>query len=609
LIIEKTEGNPLFMEETFEVLLEEGALKRNGIIKLVKPLRELRIPPTVQDILAARIDRLPMQQKNLLQTLAVIGTEFRLGLVRRLVAYPEEELERMLAALQLGEFIYEQPASGDIEYIFKHALTHDVAYKSVLVDRRRMLHERTGAALESIYAESLNDYVAKLAYHYARSANPGKAVEYSLRACRQCSERAAYVEAVGHLETGLPLLQQLPDDDRRADLELDLRIASLTALTTTRGYGSPEGERSATRALGLCRRPGTDWEKPWLALAGLFRPTIVRPDIPRALEIATEMLALAEPQESAEHIAQSVGTVAFANLSAGAFELADRGFEQTVAMYESIRKSPTRRPRRLLDDATMTPATSCALWSWNLWFLGYPDQALDRVAIATALARESGSKSNLEAVHNYALNVHHLRRELDQTRERCESTAALSTELGNPFRLARAEIYLGWIDAVSGDLERGVARMRQSLSNYEATSAQTGTDYYLALIATAMGWMGRFEEALRTIEGGFPIIERSGGRWNYAEVYRLNGELLLAQDSSNAARAERCFRAAVEIAREQRAKSWELRATTSLARLLWKQSKREEARAILAEIFGWFTEGFDTADLKDARALLDELGK
>ena len=175
------------MEETVQVLFEEGALVRNGIVKLTRPLRELKIPPTVQEILASRIDRLAPDQKDLLQTLAVIGTEFKLGLVRKVAVKPGPELEPMLSELQLGEFIYEQPAVGDIEYIFKHALTHDVAYNSVLNERRRLLHGRIGAALESIYAESLDDHVAELAHHYARSGNPGKGVEYCLRAVRQCA--------------------------------------------------------------------------------------------------------------------------------------------------------------------------------------------------------------------------------------------------------------------------------------------------------------------------------------------------------------------------------------------------------------------------------------
>jgi predicted ATPase len=198
------------MEETVQTLFEDGALVRNGVVRLTRSLNQLAIPATVQDILAARIDRLPIEQKDLLQILAVIGTEFRLAIVRKLTELPDQELEQRLAALQLSEFIYEQPASGDVEYIFKHALSRDVAYKSVLNERRRRLHERTGSALESIYAESLDDHVAVLAYHYSRSDNAGKAAEHCLRACQRYGGRASYAEAVMHFETGLAALRGLP---------------------------------------------------------------------------------------------------------------------------------------------------------------------------------------------------------------------------------------------------------------------------------------------------------------------------------------------------------------------------------------------------------------
>src|SRR5260370_32918193 len=213
LIIEKTEGNPFFMEETVQMLLDEGALVRNGTVKLTKSLGELRIPPTVQAILAARIDRLAPDHKDLLQTLAVIGTEFKFGLVRKVAAQPELELEPMLSELQLAEFIYEEPSVGDLEYTFKHALTHDVAYHSVLNERRRLLHERVGEALESIYADSLDDHIAKLAHHYARSGNPAKAVKYCLRAVRQCADLGSNGEAVAQFEKGLEQLHKLPDDN------------------------------------------------------------------------------------------------------------------------------------------------------------------------------------------------------------------------------------------------------------------------------------------------------------------------------------------------------------------------------------------------------------
>ncbi len=201
----------------------------------------------------------------------------------------------MLSELQLGEFIYEQPAVGDVEYIFKHALTHDVAYNSVLNERRRMLHERIGAALESIHADSLEDHVAELAHHYARSGNPGKAVEYCLRAVQQCAARASFAEAVAQFETGLEQLQKLPDDDRRAELELDLRIAAaVSQWQLPRAPPRPKHEKSSARPTELRQRLTIDFEKTWFALGAAFLVQFVRPDMRKACEVAGELIALAE---------------------------------------------------------------------------------------------------------------------------------------------------------------------------------------------------------------------------------------------------------------------------------------------------------------------------
>jgi predicted ATPase len=229
LIIDKTEGNPFFMEEMVQTLFEQGALARNGSVNLSRPLAELKIPPTVQAILASRIDRLSPAEKDLLQTLAVIGKEFALGLVRAATASPQDELERMLQHLQLGEFIYEQPAFPDPEYSFKHALTQDVAYHSVLTQRRRLLHGRIGAAIEKLHANRLEDHLADLAHHFARSADSAKAVEYLLKAGQNAAQRSASREALDRFELGLRLLDQLPAGPARDQQELAIRVCALVA--------------------------------------------------------------------------------------------------------------------------------------------------------------------------------------------------------------------------------------------------------------------------------------------------------------------------------------------------------------------------------------------
>jgi adenylate cyclase len=550
-------------------------------------------------MVAARIDRLPEHEKELLQILAVIGKEFRLALARRIIDKPDDELERMLTQLQLAEFIYEQPGAGDIEYTFKHVHTRDVAYNQVLVERRKVLHERIGSALESLYANSLDDHLVELAYHYSLSSNAEKAVEYCRRACEQSSDRASYAEAVGHFETGLARLQELPDDDGRAELELDLRNAVGTALFTLKGYSSPEGERSAARALELSRRPGVFWEKSWIALNGLYANALTRPSHSKARELARHLLALAQQYGSVDLTAESLFLLAFPEMCSGDFELAAESFERSISMFETT----TSRISSLAWRRSIAHVTVYAVCAWNSWFLGFPDRAVRLTDKAFALAR--ASKAAEEGILPYAVWVFFLRRQPERARETAEALATLATELGNPFRRALGEFHLGWFDTTRQGRPEGIARMRQGLADFRAIGSTTTSSYLLALIAQAQCLFARYDEALVAIDEAFAV--ESDERAFDAEVHRMKGELLLAKDAPNATEAEKSFRSAMDIARRQKAKSWELRAKTSLARLLRDGGRRDEARKLLSEIYNWFTEGFDTADLKDAKALLDEL--
>jgi predicted ATPase len=245
------------MEETVQALFDEGALNRSdGTVTLVKPLASLRIPPTVQTILAAGIDQLRNDEKNLLQTLAVLGREFVFSLVRAVAGRSEEELERLFANLQLGEFVYEQPSISDVEYIFKHALTQEVAYNSILLERRKQLHEDAGLAIESLYSTSLDDHVADLAHHFSRSANQEKAVEYLRLAGMQAMSRSALPQAVQNLESALALLKTSPESPARDQLELQVLNPLGTAYIAVRGYAAPEVGPVFQRARALCEIGG-----------------------------------------------------------------------------------------------------------------------------------------------------------------------------------------------------------------------------------------------------------------------------------------------------------------------------------------------------------------
>ncbi|MBV8137799.1 MAG: AAA family ATPase [Deltaproteobacteria bacterium] len=603
LIIERTEGNPFFMEEMYQAMLEDGVIARNGAVKLMKPLQSARLPTTVQGVLAARIDRLPADAKQLLQTLSVIGREFPMSLIRAVLTKSDDELNKMLNDLQLGEFIYEQPALGDIEFIFKHALTQEVASNSVLQERRKLLHERIGAAMEALYADRVEDHVAELARHYSRSANPAKAVEYCQRACQQSSDRASYAEAVGYFESGLARLQELPDDDKRAELELDFRNTVHVALITLKGYGSPEGERSAARALELSRRPGVSWEKSWLAIFGLCNISALRANVSRAIELATQMLAIAEQHGNDELTAESLYLLALAQMFAGKFEFAAKCFDRAISIYETMPTASGGIGSRQNISHTGSYSFSVV----NTWFLGFPSRAATKMDRVFTIARSLGSKAIDESVHNYAIFFFSVVGGRERMREHAEALVTLATELGNSFRRAVGELYLGWFDSIACDRPDSTTRMQSALADFRATGALTMTPAFLSYIARSQGRFGHHEEALATIDEALAVVEETSERAFEAEVHRINGELLLARGVSNAMVAEQSFRRAIEVARRQKAKSWELRATTSLARLLRDTGRRAEARAVLAEIYDWFTEGFDTTDLKDAKALLDEL--
>jgi predicted ATPase len=293
LIVERTGGNPFFIEEIVQGLFDEGALVRNGSVKVTRSLSQLRLPTTVQGILAARIDRLSAEQKDLLQTLAVIGRESPFDLIRRMAATAASQLERTLADLQAGDFIYKQPAAGNVEYVFKHALTQEVAYNSLLIERRKQLHKRAGQALESIFAGQLDDHLTQLAHHYSHCDNIEKAIDYLGRAGQQALQRFAHVDAVARLSTAIDLLQKLPDSAERTQRELPLQMALGRALIVLKGWAAPEVERAFSRALEICEGMG-DPPDLYFALYGLYTMYHVRGAFFAARERAQQLLHRAQ---------------------------------------------------------------------------------------------------------------------------------------------------------------------------------------------------------------------------------------------------------------------------------------------------------------------------
>ena len=595
LIIEKTEGNPFFMEEAVQVLLDEGVLVRDGAaVRLTKALGELKIPPTVQGILAARIDRLPADAKELLQTLAVIGREFPLSLIRAVVPKAEDELNRLLNDLQLGEFIYEQPAVGDTEYIFKHALTQEVAYNSVLMERRQQLHERTAAALETLYKTSVEEHLAKLAHHYGRSANPDKAVEYLTRAGQQARERSAFAEAQAQLQQGLEWIKKLPEAPERDARELELASTLAQVLMVTRGYTAPETRATAERALGLAEKSGT-LAQLVAQVFGVWRGVVVTGDHTTAGLLADRILALAQREGSPA----SFGFACFAQVGVNYWRGDLAGAEEHFGRLGGFLDADGFRQVPGAAVGAFGVAGLCA------GALGYAERARERIAQAITFARDSSNPYDLVFARLEESWLASMLREPERAEVAATQAIALEEKHDFPYVMNTSRMMLGWAKAHLGRAGEGLVLIRQGLAAMAEAGSKLAITYDLTLLAEAQALDGKIGEALVAIEEALAA--------NPEElVFRPNalicrGELRLKVGETEL--AEAYFREAIALAQKMQAKAWELRATMSLARLLASQGSRDEACTMLAAIYNWFSEGFDTADLKDAKALFNELGK
>jgi class 3 adenylate cyclase/predicted ATPase len=625
LILAKTEGNPFFMEELVQALADQGILARveGGGARLIRPLMAIQVPPTVQGVLAARIDRLPAAEKALLQTLAVVGKEFPWRLLMQVVAQPDEDVHRLLSHLQGGEFIYERPAFPEPEYTFKHALTQEVAYNSLLLERRRLLHARAAQAIETLFGDQLEDYYHELAHHYLRSETTEKAVEYLGRAGRQAAQRSAYVDAIGYLTTAIDLVKTLPRSAERSQQELRLQIGLGPALMATKGFGAPEVEHVFTRARELCQEVG-DTPQLFLVLQGLGGFYALRGQFQTVRELVEQRLRLAQRLGDQALLAQAHLAQGHSWLAAGEVIAARAHLEQGMALYNPEQAHP---PAFGLDPKGRDHAAHV------LWLLGYPEQALESLQQVLTAVQEEAHPFSLAVALVFASVLHQFRREAPLAQARAEAAMTLATEHGFAQFLAMGTLVRGWALGEQGYGEEGIAQVRLGLAAYQATGAKMLQPYFLALLAQAHATAGQVEEGLRVLAEALAMVQNTGERWWEAELYRLKGEFILKQavgkespptapaDATIGAEvrmgvyghspllteAEACFRRALAVAQRQGAKSLELRAALSLVRLWQQQGKCAEARQLLAEIYDWFTEGLHTADLQEARALLKEL--
>jgi class 3 adenylate cyclase/predicted ATPase len=601
MILRRSEGNPFFIEEVIRSLIDRDMVYRDGEHwKARREISLIDVPDTIQSVLLARVDRLQAEARYVLQCASVIGRLFRYRLLEHMTRQ-ERDLNRYLDEFEERELIYEERTVPELEYAFRHALTQEATYQSILERRRKEFHHQVAQGIEQFYQERLEEYYEELAHHYSRSDDIQKALEYLLKAGNKALRLCACREAIAHFSKGLELVKTLPDTPERAQQELDLQFALGISVQVIEGYGSPEAGRAYARAVELCQQIG---ETPQL-LQALEMPSAVhlmRAEHQKARELIERKLSLAQRLGDPMQVDICHWQLGLVSVQLGELIPARERFERGIAWYDP------QQHLSLTFRYGVSPGVSCLAWlSWALWLLGYPDRALERSQEALALAQELDHAHTLVFALTVGAYPHAFRGEIQASKEQAEASVRISTEQGFAFFQAVGTFSLGWLQVQEGQVEEGIAQMRQSIADQRTTGAKVQIPHYLALLAEAYGEAGQTEDGLSVLAEALEAAQSTGERYYEPEIHRLKGELLLMQGEAEA-EVEASYRQAIQVAQQQQAKSLELRAATSLSRLLQKQGRKEEARQMLEEVYDWFTEGFDTADLKEARALLEELG-
>jgi predicted ATPase len=480
-------------------------------------------------------------------------------------------------------------------------LIQEAAYQSLLKRTRQQYHQHIAQVLEAQFLDIVETQPELLAHHYTEAGVAEQAIPYWQQAGERAIRRSAPAEAIAHLSKGLDLLTLLPDTPERSQQELIFQTTLGPALIATRGYAAPDVAQTYARARDLCRRLG-DTLQLFVALRGLQTFHAVRAELPMAAALAEELLLLAQRQHDPTLLVfahLSLGSTLF---HTGAFVQAREHLEQGMALNIPPRE---HAPAFLYGHGA---GVVCISWlALTLWLLGYPEQAQQRGHEALTRAQQLAQPFGLAFAVNWVAWLHQWRREPQVTQAQAEAAMALCTEHGFAQLLALGRMLQGWALAAQHQREDGIASIHRGLDAYRATGAAVGRPQYLALLAEAQGQGEQAEAGLAGLTEALTVVEQTGERSYEAEIHRLTGQLLLARSGTHYMEAETCLRQALDVARRQQAKSWELRAAMSLARLWQQQGKRTDAYDLVAPIYRWFTEGFDTADLQDARALLQEL--
>ncbi len=632
LIHERTEGNPLFMVNAVDFLVAEGLIVEHEtrwelVVEIEKV--EVGVPDSIKQMIEKQLDHLDAEKQRTLEAASVAGAEFStlavvagLGEDRALVEARCDELARRHQFIQ-DRGVQELPnGEASTRYGFIHALYQNILYERMSASRLVQLHRRIGERGEDVYRENAGEIAAELAMHFDRGRDYKRAAKHFQQAADNAIRRFAYREAVGLARRGLELLRKLPDTAERAEQELLMQLTLGVPLIATEGYAAPDVGSVYLKARELCQQLGGTADVSEV-LWGLRTYYTLRAEFATAREIAEEFLRLAERLSYPGLAMRGHWAMEIIFFHLGEFTLALEHYEKALSFYD---------PKHYLDDAFLyvqNPGVAMRCFAaWSLWFLGQPEQALERIQEALRLARELSEPHGLAQALFFAAVLHQLRREERKAQENAEAAIAVSREHGLALYQAMSTATRGWALILQERQEEGIQQMGEGLAAHRLTGAEVILPHFLAVLVEAFAKTRQVDEGLRVLEEALAVVHRNGERYYLAELYRIKGDLILLQATdrglsraarsgvpvlearrSEVAEAEACFHQSIKIARQQKAKSWELRAGMSLARLYQDQNKRAEAHGLLEPIYNRFTEGFDTADLREAKALLDELSK
>jgi predicted ATPase len=609
-IVSKTDGVPLFIEELTKMLLESTLLREeDDHYALTGPLAAVTIPTTLYDSLMARLDRLPTV-REVAQLGAVLGREFSYELLHALTPMEETTLQHGLTQLVDAELLYQRGRPPRARYIFKHALIQDAAYASLLKSTRQQYHQQTAQLLEARFPEVAAAEPELLAHHYTEAGCHAQAVDYWQQAGTRALQRSAHVEAIAHAQRGLELLTALPDTPQRTQQELDLLTTLGPALVVTKGYAAPEVGQAYARARTLCQQVGETPEHfPVLWNLSIFY--LASAEHQTDLELGEQCLQLAQRVQDAALLLEAHLAIGYSWFYLGNPAMACTHLEHTIALYDPEQHHVLAHRYGGIDPGILVLGYDARA----LWLRGYPAQARAQSDKALSLAQQLTHPYTLARTLYYDTILCQLRRDTPAVRDHADATITVATAQRFALMQALGPIMRGWAIAVQECSAEGLAQLRQGLDMYRSTGAGMQRPHLLTLLAEASGLLGQPEGGLAALEEALTLVEQTGERYYEAELHRQRGELLLlraakshpAQDSRDQHEAETCFQHALDVARQQQAKSLELRAVMSLARLWQRQGNRAQARALLVEVYDWFTEGFDTADLREAKTLLDTL--